>query len=163
MSRDLLGAFLDVARGPGVPEPRQLVRVLQLLDRGRQLLEEVADAMPTSGTSSSSASTVTATAVPSTVTVAARPRDMPVFAITNRTGNSKTSARKMPTKTTRKVSPIAANAAATPIAAATTITVRIGTRSSTRFVADGSIRATLVCGPDASSGAGAMSSRPRAG
>ena len=54
---------------------------------------------------------MTASAVPSTVTVAARPRDMPVFAITNRTGYSKTSARKIPTKTIRNVSPIAANAA----------------------------------------------------
>ena len=53
------------------------------------------------------AAPTTASAVPSTVTVAARPRDMRVFAITKRTGYSKTNARKMPMKTIRNVSPIA--------------------------------------------------------
>ena len=70
--------------------------------------------------------------MPSTVTVAARPRDIRVFAITNRTGYSNTSARKMPTKTIRNVSPIATNAASTPSVAATSSTVRIGRTSSTR-------------------------------
>ena len=69
-------------------------------------------------------------AVPSTVTVAARPRDQPVFSITKRTGNSKTSPRKIPTKTIRNVSPIATNAPRTPIAAETTRIVRIGIISS---------------------------------
>ncbi len=73
-----------------------------------------------------------ATAVPSTVTVAASPRDMFVFAITNRTGYSKTSARKMPTKTIRNVSPIAQKAARTAIAAATRRIVRTGRINSTR-------------------------------
>ena len=87
--------------------------------------------LPTSGTSRSSIRPRTASAVPSTVTVAARPRDIRVFAITKRTGYSKTNARKMPTKTIRNVSPMAANAAMSPIAAATTMTVRIGRMSST--------------------------------
>jgi hypothetical protein len=73
-----------------------------------------------------------ASAAPSTVIVAARPRDNPVLAITNRTGNSNTSARKMPTKMTRKVSPMAANAAMTAIVATTSTTVRSGSTSSTR-------------------------------
>ena len=60
-----------------------------------------------------------ATVAPSTVIVAARPRDIPVFAITSRTGYSKTSARKMPTKMIRNVEPIAMNAAIRPMAAAT--------------------------------------------
>ena len=85
--------------------------------------------LPTSGTSRSSIRPTTASAVPSTVTVAARPRDIRVFAITKRTGYSKTNARKMPTKTIRNVSPMAANAAMSPIAAATTMTVRIGRRA----------------------------------
>ena len=72
------------------------------------------------------------TAVPSTVSVAANPRDIPVFAITHRTGYSNTSARKIPMKTIRKVSPIAHNAASTPAAPATSSTVRIGRTSSTR-------------------------------
>ena len=87
---------------------------------------------PTSGTSRKSASSTTATAVPSTVTVAARPRDQPVFAITNRTGYSNTSARKIPMKTTRNVSPIARNAATSPTAATTSRIVLIGKTTSTR-------------------------------
>ena len=71
-------------------------------------------------------------ATPSTVTVAASPRDIPVFAITSRTGYSNTSARKMPTKMIRNVSPIATNAAISPRAAATIRTVRIGSSSSMR-------------------------------
>src|SRR5215207_1096106 len=86
----------------------------------------------TSGTSRRRASTTTATAAPSTTAVAASPRDRPVFAITSRTGFSKTSARKMPRKTSRKVLPMATNAAIRPMAAAATSTVRIGSRSSTR-------------------------------
>jgi hypothetical protein len=87
---------------------------------------------PTSGTRNSSAITNTASAVPSTVTVDASPRDIPVFAITYRTGYSNTSARKIPTKMIKKVSPIAQNAASTPAAAATRSTVRIGRSTSTR-------------------------------
>ena len=47
------------------------------------------------------------------------PRDIRVFAITKRTGYSKTSARKMPTKTIKNVSPIAAKATARPSEART--------------------------------------------
>ncbi len=75
---------------------------------------------------------MTATAIPRTVTVAASPRDMPVFAITKRTGYSNTSPRKMPTKTIRNVSPIAQKAASTPIAAATSRIVRMGSVNATR-------------------------------
>ena len=56
-----------------------------------------------------------------------------VFAITKRTGYSKTSARKMPTKTMRNVLPMLANAAMRPIAATMMRTVRTGSRSATRF------------------------------
>ncbi len=90
---------------------------------------------------------VTATAVPSTVTVAARPRDMRVRRITNRTGYSNTSARKMPMKTMRNVSPIARNAAMTPIVAASRMIVRIGSRSSTRRVPSPFMGETLGRGP----------------
>ena len=86
----------------------------------------------TSGTRSTSIRRRTATAVPRTVTVAASPRDILVFAITKRTGYSKTSARKMPTNTMRKVSPIARNATASPATARTASNVRAGRRSSTR-------------------------------
>jgi hypothetical protein len=68
--------------------------------------------------------------VPSTVTVAAKPRDQPVFLITKRTGNSKTSPRKIPTKTIRNVLPIATKAPRIPIAAETIRIVRIGMISS---------------------------------
>ena len=71
-------------------------------------------------------------AVPSTVTVAASPRERPVFAMTKRTGYSKTSPRKMPMKTMRKVSPMARNAITTPTAAATISTMRMGMRISVR-------------------------------
>ena len=87
---------------------------------------------PTIGTRKRSPIRTTPMAVPSTVTVAARPRDQPVFLITKRTGNSKTSPRKIPTKTIRNVSPIATNAPRTPIAAETIRIVRIGI-SSSRF------------------------------
>ncbi len=88
--------------------------------------------LPTSGTSRRRSRPPTRSAAPSTVTVAARPRDSGVLSITERTGYSKTNARKIPTNTMRNVSPIAANAAMSPIAAATTRTVRIGRTSSTR-------------------------------
>ena len=71
-------------------------------------------------------------AVPSTVTVAANPRESGVWAVTKRTGYSKTSPRKMPTKTMRKVSPMARNAIPTPTAAATSSTTRMGMRISVR-------------------------------
>ena len=93
---------------------------------------------PTSGTSRSRKSRRTASAVPSTVTVAASPRDRRVFAITKRTGYSKTSARKMPTKTIRNVLPIAMKAAKTATVAPMSNTVRIGRRSSIRRVPTGS-------------------------
>ena len=57
--------------------------------------------------------------MPSTVTVAASPRDIRVFAITKRTGYSKTRARKIPMNTMRNVSPIARNATASPTRART--------------------------------------------
>ena len=75
---------------------------------------------------------MTATADPSTVIVAASPRESPVFAITNRSGYSKTSARKMPTKTMRNASAIVANAHMTAIAAATRRIVRNGRTSAMR-------------------------------
>ena len=75
------------------------------------------------------------------------PRDMRVFSITKRTGYSKTNARKMPMKTMRNVSPIAANAAMSAIAAATTMTVRIGSRSSMRRGSGDSIAETLGTRP----------------
>ena len=93
---------------------------------------------------------MTATAAPSTVMVAARPRDSPVLGITNRTGNSNTSARKMPTKTTRKVSPMATNAAITASVATTSTTVRSGSTSSTRRLSRDSMpRFKRICSPDA--------------
>ena len=64
--------------------------------------------------------------------VAARPRDSPVLAITNRTGNSNTSARKMPTKMIIKASPTATTAATTATAATTSRIVRTGSARSTR-------------------------------
>ena len=99
-------------------------------DGRRQLLEEVAHAADERDEQQSSPSSVTSSAMPSTVSVAASPRDSPVFAITNRTGYSNTSPRKMPMKTIRNVSPIARNAATTPTAATTSSTVRIGRSSS---------------------------------
>ena len=87
---------------------------------------------PTIGTRNKRPSTVTRIALPITVTVAASPRDIPVFAITTRTGYSNTSARKIPTNTIKNVSPISQKAATTPTEATTSKTVRIGRSNSTR-------------------------------
>src|SRR5262245_30411802 len=87
---------------------------------------------PTSGTRRMRKSTNAATAVPRTVIVAASPRDRCVLLITNLSGYSNTSPRKMPTKTIRNVSPIARNAATSATVATMRITVRIGMNRSTR-------------------------------
>ena len=56
-----------------------------------------------------------------------------VLRITKRTGNSKTSPRKIPMKTIRNVLPIAMKAPMTAIAPKTISSVLIGISSSTRF------------------------------
>jgi hypothetical protein len=71
---------------------------------------------------------------------------MCVNRITNRTGYSNTSPRKMPTNTTRNVSPIARNAATIATAATTRSNVLIGMRISIRRFRSSSIdpRSTMV-------------------
>ncbi len=130
---DLLRTVLDVLGGAGVAEPRgELIRFAQALHRLRQVLEEVAHRSDERHEQQQHEDERQRSAVPRTVTVAASPRDIRVFAITKRTGYSKTSARKIPMKTMRKVSPIARNATAIPMTARMASSVRAGSKSSMR-------------------------------
>ena len=67
---------------PSRPATTSSSELAQLLDRCRQVLEEVAHAADERHEEEEGEDQVTATAAPSTVTVAASPRDIPVFAIT---------------------------------------------------------------------------------
>ena len=92
--------------------------------------------LPASGTSRTSASTVTTTTLPRTRIVADKPRPRPVARMKARTGTSKTSARKMPRKTMSSVSRIEMIAAArTAIAAArSSVPTGIGVSTTRRQV-----------------------------
>ena len=108
--RDLLRALLTFPPTP-VSEPRQLVRVLQLRDGLRQVLQEVPDAADERHEQQERRAPTTATRGAEHRDVAARPRDSSSSPSRTAPGTRRRAPRKIPRNTTRNMSPIAANAA----------------------------------------------------